>query len=136
MSCPHATTTTLQWLYGEGDEAHAEHVASCAECQVVVAEHADVMSALEGVSHLDLEPSADAPVRPANRPMWRAVAMAVAAGLLAAAVLFVVPMRPSSPDPVDLTMFDAPLDDPLEERFDALAWELGDLEADVEGDLL
>ena len=39
MSCPEATTTTIAWLYGEADDEHALHVASCPECAAVVEAH-------------------------------------------------------------------------------------------------
>ncbi|MEM6930376.1 MAG: hypothetical protein AAF602_25790 [Myxococcota bacterium] len=137
MSCPHATTTTLLWLYGEGDDAHADHVASCAECQAVAADHADVMSAMSGVSHLDLE---SASPRPANRGLW--VGFGMGAALAAAIALVVLHSGPATPEvasdelPVDLSVFAALEDDPLDEQFDVLSQELGDLAANVEAETL
>ncbi|MEO0601256.1 MAG: hypothetical protein AAF211_07460 [Myxococcota bacterium] len=141
MSCPHATTTTLLWLYGEADDAHADHVAGCAECQAVAADHADVMSAMADVSHLDLAPEAElAPLRPANRGVWVGFGMGVA--LAAAVALIVLRAGPSTPEvasdelPVDLSVFAALEDDPLDEQFDVLSQELGDLAANVEAETL
>lgn len=138
MSCPHATTTTLLWLYGEADESHAEHVAGCAVCRAVVAEHADVMSAMAEVSHLDLRPSNEASTlpRPAHRPMWHLALGAVVGGAMAAAVALTVRPAPTEQPPVERPTIVLGGDDGLDDRFDALAWELGDLQADVEGGVL
>lgn len=79
MSCPHSETRTLLWLYGEGDDAHAAHIASCEACQEVVALHEGVVSAT-------------APIAPALRrtPPKRWTRPAVYGSLLlAAAALFV-----------------------------------------------
>lgn len=46
MSCPHETTTTVAFLYGEAPDAHALHVAGCAPCTAVVAEHEQVANVL------------------------------------------------------------------------------------------
>ena len=85
MSCPHATTDTLLWLYGEGDEAHVHHVASCEECQAVVAEH-EAVAGLVGPIAADLAGPEATPAEPtpANRVPWQwmAVAAAVAASIL------------------------------------------------------
>jgi len=45
MSCDELNAT-LAWLYGEGDEAQAVHIASCEACLAVVAEHEQVLSAV------------------------------------------------------------------------------------------
>lgn len=140
MSCPHATTTTMLWLYGEGEESHAEHVAGCEACQEVAREHADVMSAMSGVSHLDLQVT-QASSRPANR-VWP-IGIGGAAVLAAAAALATITAPDPAPEvvaevgePVDLSVFAALDDDPLDDRFDALTLELGDLAANVEGETL
>ena len=44
--CPHAQTTTVAWLYGEGTEAHAEHVAGCAACTETLQSHEIVLGAM------------------------------------------------------------------------------------------
>ena len=48
MSCPHEQTTTILWIYGEADDAHASHVASCTVCQKVLQEHEQVHSLVSG----------------------------------------------------------------------------------------
>ena len=92
MKCPHAETTTLLWLYGEGDESHALHVSACAECQAVLEMHEMVQGALRETSTAPTsQPIVDAPVvpSPANNPkygMWFGVSglvIAAAAVLLA-----------------------------------------------------
>lgn len=45
MSCEHAQSTTLLWLWGEYEEGHATHVAECEPCQAVVALHTEVVCA-------------------------------------------------------------------------------------------
>ncbi len=138
MSCPHATTTTLLWLYGESEESHAEHVAGCAVCQAVAAEHADVMSAMAGLSHLDL--SDEVAARTGPRPVNRTRSARWVVGVTLAAAVGLWLLRTPEPEPadvpIDLAVFAALEDDPLEERFDDLAQELGDLAANVEGETL
>jgi len=144
MSCEHATTTTLLWLYGEAAESHAEHVAYCEVCQAVAADHADVMSAMAEVSHLDLRPSARADETPREAttagPANRAGYWPLVAGLAVAAALALAVRAPAPPvevatsevTPVDVGIFAALEDDPLDERFDALSYELRDLAEHVE----
>ncbi len=43
MSCPE-NPVTLLWLYGEGPDEHAAHVAECAHCASVVEAHEEVMA--------------------------------------------------------------------------------------------
>lgn len=45
MSCDQLNDT-LAWLYGEGDETHASHIASCEACLQIVADHEQVLSAV------------------------------------------------------------------------------------------
>lgn len=133
MSCPHATTTTLLWLYGEADEAHADHVAGCPECRAVAADQADVASAMVGITHLDLR---DVTPRPQRR--WIS-GVGVAVALAAAAALFLRPVEVVESD-IELAALaaldDEALDDPLDEQFEALALELGDLADNVRGGAL
>jgi hypothetical protein len=90
--CPHATTTTLLWLYGEAPEDHLHHVAACPACAAVVAEHEAVLAAAV--------PAAREAV-PANQPAptgrrWGAAAWggAAALGALAVAAVALVVMAP------------------------------------------
>jgi len=85
MSCEHAKGATLLWLYGEGDEAHVHHVATCAECQALVAEHEAVAGLVGPVGAALAEPEGmPAEPNPANRMPWQwmAAAAAVAASVL------------------------------------------------------
>lgn len=109
MTCPHAATTTVRWIYGEADEAHLHHVAACAECQEVLAEHEAVSEALV----------------PARRSVAWPFARPVAWGLaLAAAVLLafraLVPEPAPDPAPIFVDRLDAELD-ALDAELDALA---------------
>lgn len=145
MSCEHATTTTLLWLYGEADESHTDHVATCAECQAVAADQADVMTALSGVSHLELGESPVTPeagAAPANRSFLGAVVTGLALAAAALAIFVGAPapapsvavVEPASP--IELAALAVLDEDPLDERFDDVTSELGDLLANVEGGAL
>lgn len=143
MSCPHEEATLL-WLYGEGDESHAEHVASCAECTLVAAEHADMVAMVGPVAHrLEAEDRHAVP-EPANQSFSRlgnafsllgggAVLALVAAALL---VMF-LPSAPSVPgDATDTEVAVIDTDvlfslDELDVAFDDLDDALDDLEDDL-----
>jgi len=152
MSCPHAPTTTVAWCYGEGPDDHALHVADCAECQQVVADHELVSGAAAGLVPALIDADGDAaepepePER-ADRATWVPWA---AAGALAAAVLVAVglgglPGAESTPSPatqvavapaVDTQLRepgvpgDPPSFDDVDARLDALELELDALNAD------
>ena len=74
MSCEYAETTTLLWLYGEADEAHAEHVAGCAECTAVAEMHADTGSMVAPILPVLRRPHGEAVAssvpQPANSARW------------------------------------------------------------------
>lgn len=99
MSCEHAETTTLLWLYGEGDEAHATHVVACPECRAVVADHETVWSALDRAR----VPVPEVP-EPANRPWvrWALVGAMVAAAV--AVALLTTPRPHPAPVPAVATL--------------------------------
>ena len=83
MSCSHASSTTLLWVYGEAPEAHLDHISECAECQQVVA-------AEEQVAHA-IAPVVGALAVPEPRPVvprWAPVAGGLA--LAAAALMWVM----------------------------------------------
>lgn len=129
MTCPHAQTTTLRWLYGElDDDAHAAHVATCADCQAVCDAHLDVLGALPDAAGIQAAPS-----------RRRTVPWPVLGPLLAAAAAtFVVLLPAGTPDvalPVDtgLTATAEPLwpEDSLDARLDALDDELLALQLDL-----
>ena len=121
MSCPHASTTTVAFLYGEAPDAHALHVASCAECAAVLDDH-------EAVAVV-LGPTLSA-VRPRTRAARRFPLAAVGAGVLlamaATALLAVRSWTPSAPDPVA-----PPPDDGFDVAIDALDLELAELELEL-----
>ncbi|HHO49741.1 MAG TPA: hypothetical protein ENK18_02450 [Deltaproteobacteria bacterium] len=85
MRCEHAQTTTLLWVYGEAEEAHAGHVAACADCRAVLSEHEAVASALgPALAAISAQPDdpSGALAGPARR---RAVGLRWALGLAGAA---------------------------------------------------
>lgn len=92
MSCPHAETTTILWIYGEAGDAHEAHVASCDTCQQVLAMHEDVtfhLSAASSVATSVVNP----PVipKPANSTWMGMFVAVVGVGVAAAAaVMFAI----------------------------------------------
>lgn len=132
MACEHTQTTTLLWLYGEADDTHLEHIQGCAECQGVVADHADVAAALG--------PALPA-VATVPRRSWRRGAWVAGAVLLVAAAWLLVVRAPAPGDPVVasdgdavLMAADGPLApyDPFDSELDALDRELDRLSDDLE----
>jgi len=92
MTCEHAETTTIAWLYGEGPEDHLHHVATCEACQRVLRTHSEVMQAVGPVldqlatpaSTMPSAVQAPPPVQaPANRPWGLVIAAVVAAAAVA-----------------------------------------------------
>ncbi len=132
MDCDHAPDTLL-WLYGEAPEPTA-HLAACAACRAIVAEHTDVA--------LALGPSGAALRSPAPRAgAWGWAAGAV--GLLAVAAAVVATLRVGSPPPSEppdaagATVAPAPIDawavlDPFDAQLDALDREVDGLAQDLE----
>ncbi len=144
-SCPHAQTTTLQWIWGEGPEDHLRHLASCAECQQVLEDHERVLAAVAGVSELEDSGVAGPTLGAARRvgPQRRAVLIASAVALAAAVLLVfrppdvVGPEEPLAPDTgtgVPITALDGEglfadsLDDDLASLDLALSWMAVELE--------
>jgi hypothetical protein len=87
--CEHAETTTLLWLYGEGDDGHAEHVAGCQACTRVVEVHSETIARI-GQARL-ADPVGE--LHPANRPFpawWMGMVAAAAVLVLAAGGVAVV----------------------------------------------
>lgn len=127
MSCEHAQSTTLSWLYGElDDDAHAAHVAVCEDCQAVLADHELVAAAMPVAA-----PSIP---EPANKP-WRWALLAAAAAAAVAAGWWLAP-RPAAPDDTAVAVAPA-LDDQLfaadiDSELDALDADLERLAADLE----
>ncbi|TVQ90286.1 MAG: hypothetical protein EA397_13085 [Deltaproteobacteria bacterium] len=88
--CHHAETTTLLWLYGEIDDQHAAHVASCPDCSEVARLHADVLSLAAPSLRETPEPLAGRPLVEVSKGGegvslgWTLGALAVAATVLLA----------------------------------------------------
>lgn len=107
--CEHAETTTLLWLYGEADDSHAAHVASCQECSEIARMHADVVPIAAPVLRQADSASAQtlAPEPAARRgpsPLWGLAGLAVAAALLIGLGLtWIGVAEEPSPAPVALT---------------------------------
>jgi len=88
--CPHAETTTLLWLYGDGEDGHADHVAQCASCSSVVEMHSEVVARF-GQAKVAREADRLEVLAPANRPFRRLRStMFLAAGLAVAAAVLAV----------------------------------------------
>ena len=106
MTCPHATTTTIAWLYGEASDAHTEHVADCAECTAVCAEHESVMSEVMPAMPRGLPAGPrEAPARRRDPAPWvfgALAAAAVALVVLRAGPLSTTPPITSAVAPVDV----------------------------------
>ena len=91
MKCPHAETTTLLWIYGEGPEGHEAHVANCAICQEVLKTHETVQFHLSEMEpSVGEHPIVQVPVvpEPANQG-WAGIAVGVSGLALAVAAVFV-----------------------------------------------
>jgi hypothetical protein len=150
MSCHH-TEATLLWMYGEGDEAHATHVATCAECQAVVQEHEQVASALGPTLGALATPAPPRVPVAANTPGPRRWFVGVSGmALVAVAVVAVwigtgprLPLSATGPTPepvalggVDTALAQAtlgvPSDDRLDVQLDTLELELDALSLDLE----
>lgn len=143
MSCPHEQTTTLLWIYGEADDAHASHVAQCAICQQVLREHEHVHLALaEQDRVVSNNPVSVAPVipPPANTGRFGFFLGVVGLCAAAAAVLLTwvnpvefdgtVPIQVSPVENIAMTQdeywdfdgFGDELEDPFGGLEDDLAW--------------
>jgi len=101
MTCEHAETTVLLYLFGEAPDGFEEHLADCDDCQESLAEHAATVRAVEPVlgpggataeSPPSLEPRSLAPAAagprggaadaaPEPRPVPGVMAAAAAAAL-------------------------------------------------------
>ena len=135
MSCPHAETTTLRWLYDASEPEHGAHVAACADCSAVVAIHEEVAWAVSPVAPvLARDGAVKTSGTPAHRPLRLALATAAVA-LAAAALLTLGPVQPDEPVDTDLALVDVTrtelLDSPLygdvDRDLDAIDLELMDL---------
>lgn len=106
MTCPHASTTTLRWLYGDlDDDGHTAHIAGCADCQAACEAHLDVLGAM--------------PAAPVTRPAPRRRLLPAAIALAAAAVALFALWPAPPPVPAD-TPPQASIDARLDAIDDAL----------------
>lgn len=95
-SCPHADSTTIAWIYGEGPEDHALHVSGCAACSAVLEEHERVVTAVAGTEPMSTAQADLASATPANNTVWY-----LAAGVAAAMVVGLFLMwSPDTSEPV------------------------------------
>jgi hypothetical protein len=124
--CPHATTTTVAFLYGEGGDAHAAHVAACPDCAAVVEEHAAVAVALA-------PKLAALRVAPARRRSWvPAAAVALAASALLVAGVAAWRSWPApAPAPVLAELPSVPVDDGVDRKLDDLDQDVTSLELEM-----
>ncbi|MFT7518048.1 MAG: hypothetical protein ACI9MC_000172 [Kiritimatiellia bacterium] len=109
MTCHHAETTTIAWLYGEGPKEHVHHVAMCETCQEVARMHSEVMSTIGpvlGTMEVDGPPIHSVVQAPpmvqqaANRPWGLVVAALVA--VAAVALLASTPWLMAQTQPNDI----------------------------------
>ncbi len=82
MSCEHAETTVLLYLFGEAPEGFEDHLAGCAACQEALAEHAATVRAVEPA----FETAQVTELRPPARSRWLPW-MAAAAAVVGLVVL-------------------------------------------------
>ena len=130
MSCQHAKTTTLLWLYGEGPEDHVSHIAECEECQAVTEEHSDLMVTIGPVI------PALRRAEPMRRRRWWVAAGLVALAAAAALMLRFAMVAPTlSPEVVAANDTDGEVEMFLEADLvfvDPLDLWLDDLDADLD----
>jgi hypothetical protein len=123
MSCEHAETTVLLYLFGEAPPEYADHLDGCEACQSALLEHADTV-ALVGPA---LCPPAELPAPP-PAARWEIWGTAIGAGLALAAGLAMTfspaPPPPPAPTPVARAAPDLSWDDPM-------AGELHQLDAQI-----
>ena len=147
MSCPHASTNTLLWLY-EGpaepispaaaseDSNMLAHIAACEECQGVVAEHSDLMATLGPILPA-LAPAVPTTSHRVRYATWGGASLALVA--LAASWLLAIPSNLDvrdtglTPEVAGSTAFatDFWTDDHFDKDLDALDRELRDLSMDL-----
>jgi hypothetical protein len=127
MNCPHETTTTLSWLYGDGPEEHIHHIAACPVCTAVVDEHAEVLTHVSRHAPSCLQTKQ--PSAPPPRVRWttRVGVVATVGMALAAAWLFAVkaPPAPSALEaPTAVYEFASFDDDTIDQGLDDLEEEI------------
>lgn len=156
MTCEHAETTVLLYLFGEAPAEYEEHLAQCEECQEALAEHAATVRAVEPVFRGDGEAANESAIRsdprkstretpslgePSNRRS-RALPWLVAAAAAAVAFLLIarwpadprptaVAQSPAGPESLTATI-PAAWTDPIEEELDDIAVEFDLLARDME----
>lgn len=158
MTCEHAATTVLLYLFGEAPDGYEEHLAACDECQESLSRHAATVRAVDpvlgpggaaDVSAPSLEPRRIVPTPPATarqvdaqihrtRTLPWLVAAAAAATLALAVARW--PAQPGMVEDQDAAA-DAvtpgriepePWTDPIELELDDIAGEFDSLIRDME----
>lgn len=126
MSCPHATTTTILWVNGDGPEEHLHHVVACDACQAVLEDASEVAPFVRML-----------PAAVVRRRRWPAV-LAGTLALAAAVLLFARVEAPTPAVVVDTAVARVvapavvtPLDSEVDARLDDLDLALDALEHDL-----
>lgn len=158
MTCEHAETTVLLYLFGEAPGGFEEHLAACDECQESLSQHAATVRAVDpvlgpggaaDVSAPSLEPRHIAPTplattRQVDTPIqWTRTLPWLAAAAAAATLALVVARWPAQPGLVEDqdAAADAvtpgrvvaePWADPIELELDDIAGEFDSLIRDME----
>ena len=89
MSCPHAESTAILYIFGEAPDDYAAHLEGCEICQNVILEHQETIAVVT--------PHIPAPAR--RRLPVRAVAPVAAIFAIAAAMLLTVRLDLLPPNP-------------------------------------
>jgi len=118
MSCEHAQTTTVAWLYDEAPDEHIDHIAHCKICANVVALHEEVLALTYSQRQV--------PKRRGTRGPFILTAFALAAAALLVLKPNSIPVEPT--DTYDAIEVFA--EDELDQAFDELELELSTLEDD------
>ena len=142
MTCKHAQTTTLLWLYGEYDGDHLHHVVDCPECTQVMAEHTEVLGAIADTAPALRQQSKAPTTRPPHvapkpsrwrRPLLVGVPLAAAALLFAATRSSTALAPETTPTPAPILAQHAPeRPDLIDTRLEQLEDELLSLSLDLE----
>jgi hypothetical protein len=131
MSCDELNAT-LAWLYGEGDEAQAMHIASCPACMAVVADHEQVLSAVTRSLPVS-EASSRSSARRGTLRQW-GWATGIAAAFMAVVLLSgdpsAVEAEPTDGSQVAYTFEPMDWDVELDADLEELAWDVQALSDD------
>lgn len=99
MSCPHAESTAILYLFGEAPEEYAAHLEGCAICQNVILEHQETVEVI--TPHIPVPSRRRLPVQTVA-PI--AAIFAIAAVLLLTVRLDLLPSNPPLNHNADITV--------------------------------